>query len=157
MYKKVLVPLDGSQYAQCSLDHVRAIGLGCNVPDVILFRVVETASGGPDAAAGKEKRPPTKIESEMTAEAKDYISSIAKRLKDEGLHVRGELAFGRPDEQIINYSRTNHVDLIIMSTHGRSGIAKPQIGSVTKGVVDFSTVPVLLVLATGCRVSQGGA
>jgi nucleotide-binding universal stress UspA family protein len=157
MYKKVLVPLDGSQYAQCSLEHVRAIGLGCNVPDIILFRVVETSAGSPDAAAGKEKRPPAKVESEITAEAKDYISSMTKRLKDEGLHVRGELAFGKPDEQIINYSRTNHVDLIIMSTHGRSGIAKPQIGSVTKAVVDFSTVPVLLVLAAGCRVSQGGA
>lgn len=157
MYKKVLVPLDGSQYAQCSLDHVRAIGLGCNVPDIILFRVVVTADGGANAVSGKEKNPPTKIENEMITEAKDYVSSLAKRLKDEGLHVRGELAFGKADEQIINYSRTNHVDLIIMSTHGRSGIAKPQIGSVTKAVVDYSTIPVLLVLAAGCRVSQGGA
>jgi nucleotide-binding universal stress UspA family protein len=153
MYKKVLVPLDGSQYAQCSLDHVRAIGLGCNIPEIILFRVVESAAG--DAAAGNEKKSATKIEREMTAEAKDYLASLAKRLKEEGLQVRGELAFGRADEQITNYARNNQIDLIIMSTHGRSGISKWQIGSVTKGVVDFSTVPVLLVLSHGCRVSQG--
>jgi nucleotide-binding universal stress UspA family protein len=155
MYKKVLVPLDGSQYAQCSLDHVRAIGLACHVPEIILLRVVETASGGPDVTPGKGKKGSSKIEDEKTAEAQDYISSLARRLKEEGLQARGELAFGKADEQITNYARTNQVDLIIMSTHGRSGVSKWEIGNTAKGVVDYSTVPVLLVLAAGCRIAQG--
>jgi nucleotide-binding universal stress UspA family protein len=154
MYKKVLVPLDGSQYAQCSLEHVRAIGLSCNVPEMILFRVVEPTPGSGTASGDKETRSPL-ADDESAAEAKDYISNLTKRLKEEGLQVRGEVAFGQADEQITKYARTNQVDLIIMSTRGRSGIKKWEMGSVAKGVVDFSTVPVLLVMAAGCRVGQG--
>jgi nucleotide-binding universal stress UspA family protein len=151
VYKRVLVPLDGSQYSQCSLEHVRAIGLGCNVPEIILLRVIETDSpaAGKDNSAPKAAAPP-----DAAAEARDYISGLARRLKDEGLEVRGELISGNPAEQINNYARANRVDLIIMSTRGRSGIGK-ELGSVARAVVDFSTIPVLLVLAAGCRVGQG--
>ena len=41
MYKKILVPLDGSELAECALEHVKAIAIGCNVPEVVLLRVVE--------------------------------------------------------------------------------------------------------------------
>ena len=80
---------------------------------------------------------------------------MTKRLSGEGLKARGELASGKAAEQIVDYARTNQVDLIIMGTHGRSGIAKWEMGHVAKGVVDFSTVPVLLVLAKGCRAVAG--
>ena len=150
MYRKVLVPLDGSQYAQCSLDHVRAIGLGCRVPEIILYRVVETTV----PAADKTARP-DRAEKQAAAEASDYVNSLTKRLKDEGLQVRGEIGQGKPDEAIIDYARKNLVDLIIMSTHGRSGVSHWEIGSVARGVVNNATMPVLLVLTAGCRVAQG--
>ncbi len=150
MYKRVLVPLDGSQYAQCSLDHVRAIGVGCRVPEIILYRVVEAAV----PAADKTGRA-TQAEKQAEAEASDYINNLSRRLKDEGLQVRGEIGHGKPDEAIIDYARKNLVDLIIMSTHGRSGISHWEIGGVAKGVVNNATMPVLLVLTAGCRVAQG--
>ena len=49
MYKKILVPLDGSELAECALEHVKAIASGCNVPEVVLFRVVEPTYLGADA------------------------------------------------------------------------------------------------------------
>ena len=49
MYKKILVPLDGSKLAECALEHVKAIATGCNVPEVVLLRVVEPTYTGADA------------------------------------------------------------------------------------------------------------
>ncbi len=155
MYKKILVPLDGSQQGQCSLDHVRAIALGCKVPEVILFRVVEPEPDQTGKSDDSAKRALKKREEQNRAEASDYISSLARRLSEEGLKARGELGFGKAGEQITEYAKTKQVDLIIMSTRGRSGTAKWEMGSVAKNVVDFSTVPVLLVLAKGCRAVAG--
>ena len=44
MYQKILIPLDGSELAECSLQHAKAIAQGCNVADVIVFRVIEPLS-----------------------------------------------------------------------------------------------------------------
>ena len=51
MYKKILVPLDGSKLAECALEHVKTIAIGCNVPEVVLFRVVEPNLAITDALA----------------------------------------------------------------------------------------------------------
>ena len=156
MYNKVLVPLDGSQFSQCSLDHVRAIARGCNVPEVVLLRVVEPLSS-PDIAglAQAEGNSIAQVESENEAEAKDYISSMAKRLSEEGLSVKSEVVSGKADEVIVDYARKNRIDLIIMSSHGRSGISRWVMGSVADRVMRYSIVPVLLVPTPGCRIAQG--
>ena len=55
MYKKVMVPLDGSQFSECSLEHMKAIASGCNVPEVILLRVVEPLSTNETAALAQAR------------------------------------------------------------------------------------------------------
>ena len=156
MFKKVLVPLDGSQFSQCSLDYVRAIARGCNVPDITLLRVVEplasTSTAGPAQAGGKSM---AKLDSANEAEARDYVLSLAKKLSGEGLPVKGEVVSGRADEAIVDYSRKNKIDLIIMSSHGRSGLSRWVIGSVADRVMQYSVIPVLLIPTPGCRVAQG--
>ncbi len=156
MYNKLLVPLDGSQFSQCSLDHVRAIARGCNIPEVVLLRVVEPLSSSDVAGlaqAGGDSI--TKIENANETEARDYISTMVKNLTEEGLSVEGEVLSGRADETIVDYAKKNRIDLIIMSSHGRSGISRWVMGSVADRVMRTSLVPVMLVPTPGCRIAQG--
>ena len=96
-----------------------------------------------------------KVESEHNAEATDYVYSFAKRLSQEGLSVKGMTLNGKADEQIIDYAEKNHFDLIIMASHGKSGITRWAMGSVADRVMRNSRVPVLLVPTPGCRIAQG--
>jgi Universal stress protein family len=79
MYGKVVVPLDGSQLSECSLDHMEAIAMGCNVPEVVLLRVVEPLNAyelGPLADVGGEAV--IKLENERKDEAAAYIYTLRK-------------------------------------------------------------------------------
>jgi nucleotide-binding universal stress UspA family protein len=156
MYNKVLVPLDGSPFSQCSLDHVRTISRGCNVPEVVLLRVIEPLSSSDIAGLSRVGGDSiTQLVKANEAEAKEYISTIAKRLSEEGLSVKGEVVSGKADEAIVDYARKNGIDLIIMSSHGRSGVSRWVMGSVADRVMRSSIVPVLLVPTPGCRVAHG--
>ena len=158
MYNKILVPLDGSQFSECSLDHLRAIALGCHVPEVVLLRVAESISRN-DMPALAEARGTdalplnqiSQVETENTAAATNYITSMAQELNKEGIAARGEVAHGGPAETILDYAVKNQVDLIIMSTHGRSGVSRWTMGSVSDRIVRHSAIPVLLVSTPGCR------
>jgi len=155
MYAKILVPLDGSTFSECSLPHVKAVALGCKIPEVVLLRVVEPLSANELAAlAGIRGDAVNQVETTKKSEATEYISKIAQRLNTEGIAAKGEIAYGRSDEKILDYADKNHFDLIIMSTHGRSGISRWALGSVADRIVRHSTVPVLLVSPPGCRMNQ---
>ncbi len=155
-YKKILVPLDGSRFAQCVLPQVTAIALGMNVLEVIVLRVVEPL---PDEVRnalvelGGEQIPG--LEEKLKMDALDYTSGIEKMLCEEGLHVRSEVLLGKAPEEIMKYAEKNKVDLIIMSTHGRSGVSTWTMGSVAERVCNHSTVPVQLVSVKECRTSAG--
>ena len=158
MYNKILVPLDGSAFAECSLDHLRAIALGCHVPEVIVLRAAEKITRERAGALAEDRGngPPSLtqlnlVETDDTTAAANYVNVMAQKLSQEGIAARGEVVHGRPDETILDYAGKNHVDLIIMSTHGRSGITRWTMGSVADRVVRHSTVPVLLVATPGCR------
>ncbi len=154
MYRKILVPLDGSQMSECSLGHMRAIAMGCNVPEVVLLSVVEpftTYELGPLADVGGDAV--IKLENERKDEATAYISTVLENLKKEGVSAKGEVILGKAGEAILDYAKKNMIDLIIMSTHGRSGISRFAYGSVADRVARHSVVPVLLVTPSGCRIS----
>ncbi|MDD5082492.1 MAG: universal stress protein [Dehalococcoidales bacterium] len=157
MYKRILVPMDGSEFSECSLAHVRAIASGRNVPEVVVMRVVEPLSSQDVSAyalAGGDWL--AKAEALRETEARDYLSQMESKLKKEGLPVKTELLHGRAAEEILDYVKKHPVDLIIMSTHGRSGVSRWAFGSVTDRVVRYSPVPVLTVSPAGCRVEAPG-
>ncbi len=151
MYKKILAPLDGSELAECSLEHVKAIANGCSVPEVVLFRVVEPISAQVTAALAETGGDwYTEIENQNRAEADEYITETAKRLKN-GITAQTALGYGNPAEEILKYAKKNHVDLIVMTTHGRSGISRWVFGSTADRILRHSPVPVLIIAPTGCR------
>ncbi len=145
MYSRILVPLDGSEMAECALEHARTIATGCNVPEVILMFVAEHVSPGlyQSSEEAKEK---------LVTWGRDILARTEKKLAREGVAVRSVLMEGNPSKVIIDYAAENGIDLIIMSTHGHSGITRWAFGSVANKVVNSSTVPVLIVTPKGCRI-----
>ena len=156
MYKKVLVPLDGSKLAECVVEHVKSIATGCQVPTVVLLRVVEPFSPPTYFNLRHEMDEDTYHDAKETdeAQAKNYLSEMAERLKEEGIAVENDMAYGLPADEILNYAEQKQVDLIVMSTHGRSGISRWFSGSVSEKVVRQSLIPVLIVTPRGCRKSK---
>jgi len=150
MYKKILVPLDGSKLAECVLPHVDSISKGCDVQNIIFLHVVEPfhmPSGKWGASfSGEEKR----IDSENRTTAEKYLSKLVNRIKYDGVTVQSEVMFGKAAESIVEYATKNAIDLITIATHGRSGVSRCVWGSVADLVLRSTCVPVLMVRAPGC-------
>lgn len=150
MYKKMLVPLDGSELSECVLDHVRAIAKGCQVPEVVLLGVAEPITHQVYYMVGIEDQIGN-MQKETEKYVESYLSKSADSLKKDDIAAQTAVVSGRPAEEILDYANKNQVDLIIMSTHGRSGLSRWVLGSVTDRVVRHSRAPVLTVAPTGCR------
>ena len=151
MYKKILVPLDGSEFSECSLEHARAVAIGCKVPGVILLRVVEPIIADYRTGSVLEELL-REAHEKLVADANNYLAKIAANLKKEGMAVETAAVEGEPSDKILDYARNNQVDLIIMSTHGRSGASRWAFGNVANRVLRHSTAPVLIAPPSGCRV-----
>lgn len=151
MYKKILAPLDGSELSECTLEHLKAIATGCQIPEVVLLRVVEPL---PHVYGDGGLPPGWHDEAQKKAEefARDYLAKVAVSLKKEGISAETALVSGRAADAILDYAREHQVDLIIMSTHGRSGVTRWVMGGVADRVVRHSLVPVLTVSPAGCRI-----
>ncbi|UCD83589.1 MAG: universal stress protein [Deltaproteobacteria bacterium] len=152
MYKKILVPVDGSEFSECSLDHVKNIAIGCKVPEIVLLMVIEPFH--PTAGISEDWR--KKLEQDAQTEAEDYLAKLSDRLelKNEGIKIKTEIVHGRPAGNILKYASENNIDLIIMSTHGMSGVSHWIFGSVTERVLHHSPVPVLIASPASCRVHK---
>lgn len=151
MYKKILAPLDGSELSECTLEHLKAIATGCQIPEVVLLRVVEPLPhvyGDGGLPSGWHDEAQKKAEEF----ARDYLAKVSASLKKEGISAETALVSGRAADAILDYAREHQVDLIIMSTHGRSGVTRWVMGGVADRVVRHSLVPVLTVSPAGCRI-----
>ena len=147
MYKKILAPIDGSEFSECAVEHIKAIAVGCKVPEVVLFRVIEpvhTVYGVSDEWM-KDTREQAK------AYINEYLSKIAEVLAGDGISSRIVIVDGYAANEILTYANKNNVDLIIMSTHGSSGFIRWTLGSVTDKVAHHSPVPVMIVTPKTCR------
>ncbi len=151
MYQKILVPLDGSELAECVLPHVESIARGCGVQNVIFLRVVEPfymPSGG-DGVSFSDKDI-KRINSENRTAAESYLSQLASRTKYDRVNVQSEVITGKAADSIAEYVTKNEVDLIVIATHGRSGVSRWVWGSVADRVLRSACVPILMVRAPGC-------
>jgi nucleotide-binding universal stress UspA family protein len=132
------------------------IAKGCNVSELIVFRVVEPLSANTISALSEARDGVLeKLEYDNKKDAQDYISKLENWLKAQGFPARGVITNGRASDEIMDYSQKNNVDIIVMSTHGRSGISRFYFGSIAEKVSRHSPIPVLLVSPQGCRVVPG--
>ena len=144
MYKKILVPLDGSELAECVLEHVKDIARGCDTSEVALLFVAEPAPSGlyQSSAEVKEK---------LLSWGKKALARAEKILTAGDVKVKSHVLEGKAAETIVDYAVQNDIDLIIMATHGRSGPSRWALGSVAEKVTRSSTVPVLIAPPQECR------
>jgi nucleotide-binding universal stress UspA family protein len=151
LYNRILVPVDGSELAECVLPHVASIAGGCGVKTVVFIRVVEPSnleSGYGSSTLSVEKI--NRINEENITTAENYLKRLVERSQYSGVDVKSEVIRGRAAESIVDYAEHNAIDLIIIATHGRSGISRWVWGSVADRIIRHSCVPVLMIRAPGC-------
>lgn len=139
MYNEILFPTDGSDGAAAALDHAIDLAEVHDAAIHLLFVVDTTYLGGGAAEA-------TVVESLQTA-GEQTLEDGADRIRARGLAVTRELRRGEPYRAILDYCEEMDVDLVVMGTHGRSGLERFLLGSVTEKIVRAADVPVLTVRA----------
>ena len=140
MYRRIVVPLDGSERAEGALRHARVLA-GCTGAEILLLRVVFDSHM--DIYA--DPRATNSVQERMEKEAGEYLRQVAAGLEKEGLKVTTQVDSGSAADAIVDYADRMQADLIAMTTHGRSGIARWLLGSVADKVARGANVPVLLV------------
>ncbi len=149
MYKKIMVPLDGSALAECVLPHVEAITKGCAAKELILLRIVEPERVYTVSSSPLDPNIASARDSEQRKFAEDYLKQIANRLAATGVACTVKAIVGRVAESLVDYCVKNDIDLIIIATHGRSGITRWVRGSVADKILRSSRIPVMMVRAPG--------
>ena len=160
MYKHIMVPLDGSEVAECVIPQLEMIAKSCQItPKITLVRVVTPLKlyGGFDFGGVTEYISPEQIqrlEDDSAKNAKDYLVKQVNRLKKDGITAEAQVTFGMASQTLTKYAEDNGVDLIVIATHGRSGINEWFWGSVAERVLKTSKIPVLMVRPDGCGLKK---
>jgi len=141
MYKKLLVTLDGSELAEVVLDYAKELAGGLGLDTVLLHIYSHSELEYITMRRGYINR----IADTLEHQAREIQEKTGNNNKQEAFEVQGELVEGHAAEEIVRYADKNQVDLILMATHGRSGIRRWAIGSVAEKVVRATRQPVLLV------------
>ena len=140
MFKRILVPLDGSSLAEAVLPQVQELAKALGAELFLVRAAAAHVFPGVD---------PTEEEVDVVQKAEAYVAEVAGRLHDAGIPVHTAVRYGEAAEEILGHIGDNAVDLVAMSTHGRSGLSRLVLGSVAEQVVRHATVPVLLMRARG--------
>ena len=148
-FKTVLVPLDGSTLAEGALPQAAALAKGG--AQLIVLRAAE-AHTLPTADA-------TEAQVKVVREAEQYLTGVKARLAKEGAaRVETSVWYGPPADAIVEAARVRKADLIVMSSHGRSGLGRLVLGSVAESVLRGTKTPILLIRAENAPVQpHGGA
>ncbi len=151
LYKRILVPLDGSKLAEAVLPYVRALA-GPFDSSVILLSVFEVPILGsvPDDDRTELEALPhvsrDRYES-LWQQAGDYLEQVAMALRDAGVQCETRVAFGPVAATIMNTAVSEDVGLIAMASHGTGGLRGVYYGSVAAGVLQRVDRPLLIVRA----------
>jgi nucleotide-binding universal stress UspA family protein len=140
MFKKILVPLDGSGLAEAILPQVTELAKALQAELLVLRVALAHVFPGVD---------PTEDEVRVVREAEEYVARVIGELGDAGVIVHAAVRYGKPAAEILNHIADNKVNMVAMSTHGRSGLSRLIMGSVAEEVVRNAGVPVMLVRAPG--------
>ena len=139
MYKKILVPLDGSELAEAALPYAEELA-GRLGSEVILIHVYESADE-------KHHRMHELYIQKMVEATKRGVKSRLGKGQDKEAVVKSALLVGHPAEQIVDYAEEEDIGLILMVTHGRSGIRRWVLGNVASKVATATKRPVALIRA----------
>jgi len=145
MYKKILVPLDGSELAKAALVQAELLAKTFNA-EIILFQVVPFMPiyGSPELVT------PLIVDEKQKEAVETYLATLAEEFKKKNLRVTAVTRTGQQVAlEIIDFAKEAGADLIVMCTHGRSGITRWVLGSIALKVLTRAETPILLIRSKG--------
>jgi len=146
MFKKILLALDGSEFSERALGPALEMATKFGA-EILLLRVITIEEETPISVGlslrQQEMRPD--YTRRYRDDAEGYLRGIEARWLNSGVEVRIQAALGEPAEVIAATARAEGADLIVMSTHGRSGLTRLLYGSVAEAVLRGANMPVLLI------------
>ena len=150
MYKRALIPLDGSPEAEAIIPFLLEIAGPLDM-SVVLIRVLEPIP--PSVVEGTRQVTVEDVEA-RTRDAEEYLAPVAIALRGRGIDARPLVRRGEPAAEIVNTARAEKADMIAMTTHGRSGLGRLLFGSVAEAVLRGAEVPVFLMRQTAAQVGR---
>jgi nucleotide-binding universal stress UspA family protein len=156
MFAKILVPLDGSELSEKALAMAQNLASASDT-SIHLMQVISLrpeldarrGSGGESITVLEMVQDAARRLIEVqTARGKEYLEGLAVQLQKAGINVTTVIREGAADENIVEYAKEQEIDLIVMSTHGRSGFKRFFVGSVTDRVIRSGETPVLVLPAS---------
>jgi nucleotide-binding universal stress UspA family protein len=140
MYDRILVPTDGSDPATAATDHALTIAdrFGAAVHAVYVVDTDGIAHEAPELGLGA-------LRSALEEEGEAATGAVRTRAEEHGVDVTTAIVEGVAEDAVVDYAETKGIDLIVMGTHGRHGIDRYLVGSVTERVVRRTAVPTLVV------------
>ncbi|MGZ3524894.1 MAG: universal stress protein [Thermodesulfobacteriota bacterium] len=145
MYKRILVPLDGSELAKKALDEAEKLA-SCFGAEIILFEVVPFMPiyGSPELVT------PLIVDEKQKEAAERYLVNLSEELEKKGFKTNAVVRTGQQVAvEIIDFAKESGANLIVMCTHGRSGISRWVLGSVALKVLARAETPILLIRSKG--------
>lgn len=153
MYKRAIVPLDGSMVAEGIIPFILEIAGPLDM-EVVLLRVVVPIP--PSVVEGSRHVELDDVE-KRRLEAAEYLTPIATDLRAKGVRVTTQVRRGEPTAEILAGAKEAGADLVAMTTHGRSGLGRLLFGSVAEAVLRQSDIPVFLMRQTEAQVAARAA
>jgi nucleotide-binding universal stress UspA family protein len=147
MYTKILVALDGSALAEKGLESAVATAKQNPGSKLVLMTVLEPSPlRGLISQEGSDyERLQLQLKQDLEEVARKYIDDLVARYRSEGVDMQVEIGCGVAPDEIVKYAEKNQIDLIVLTTRGRSGLKKYFLGSVAAKVISTSPVPVLVL------------
>ncbi len=143
MYKKILVPLDGSKRAEAILPHVKNLAL-CFKAEVILFIVMELGHLlVHDEIIGMSTYQ-ERLDQQIK-EIESYLASLLEQFREEDIKVKTLIGDGPVVKAILDAAKSENADLLGMASHGRSGLSRTFYGSISAGVLQRIDRPLFLI------------
>lgn len=142
MYKRILVPMDGSPLAEAVLPHIQPLAQAFNTEVVLLQVLVQPVDAF--AVPSSPLSPPKSIR-KLATKTRAYLKKVCTKLEKEGVRATYLIREGGVPETILNVAEIMQADVIAMSTHGHSPTHLFLLGSVTYQVVRHSSLPVMVI------------
>jgi len=149
VYKRAVVPLDGSPMAEAIIPFILEIAGPLDL-EVVLLRVLQPIP--PEVIEGSRHVVVEDVQA-RGMDAEEYLAPIAAELRGKGVRVRTLVRRGEPAAEIVEAARAADADLIAMTTHGRSGLGRLIFGSVAEAVLRRAELPVFLMRMTEAEVA----
>src|SRR3990172_7379618 len=138
-FRKILVPLDGSDCAENVFPQLEILAKDLKATLSLLRVAYSHTFPGAD---------PTNAEVKVVREAEEYLKKVEDRLKPKGFNVDSHVRYGMDADEILDHAAQKEIDMVAMTTHGRSGVKRFLLGSVAEKVLRHSPKPIFFFRCT---------